>query len=120
MIPNHAQFLAACQKKQKVCVRFYSRSDSGILNLVCAPMDYGPGRDNKEGVNRYWLWNYASDPGSHVLGLVPQQILDLQLLGEVFDPSDFATGPTPGSAFQADRSIPADLVSPSVEKGPEL
>ena len=43
MIPNHAQFLAAIKDKKKVCVQFYSKADSGVLDRVCAPMDYGPG-----------------------------------------------------------------------------
>ena len=94
MISNHAQFIAAIHDKKKVCVRFYSKPDSGVLDRVCAPMDYGAG-DNKDGLNRYWLWDYANDTGNHALGLMPQQILDLQVLGEVFDPSQFIIGPAP-------------------------
>lgn len=90
MIPNHTQFIGAIQEKKKVCVRFYSKADSGVLDRVCAPMDYGPGGSVPDGLNRYWLWDYASDTGSHTLGLVPQQIVDLQVLGESFDPAQFA------------------------------
>lgn len=93
MIPNHDQFLAAIHDQKKVCVRFYSQPDSGVLDRVCAPMDYGPGGDTKDGLNRYWLWDYASNTGVHTLGLVPQQVLDLQVLGEVFDPASFIVGP---------------------------
>jgi hypothetical protein len=95
MIRNHTQFTAAIQDRKKVCVRYYSTPDSGVLDRVCAPMDYGPGGDSKDGLNRYWLWDYASDTGSHTLGLVPQQIMDLQVLGEVFDPAPFAREPSP-------------------------
>ncbi|TAL07387.1 MAG: hypothetical protein EPO07_00265 [Verrucomicrobia bacterium] len=87
MIPNHQSFIEAIHEKKKVCVRFYSKADSGVLDRVCAPMDYGPGSENQDGLNRYWLWDYASNSGSHVLGLVPQQIVNLQVLGEVFDPA---------------------------------
>ena len=90
MIPNHAQFLAAIQEKKKVCVRFYSKPDSGVLDRICAPMSYGPG-ELLDGLNRYWVWDYASDAGSHTLGLVSPQIVDLQVLGEVFDPAEFAS-----------------------------
>jgi hypothetical protein len=93
MIRNHTQFTAAIQDRKKVCVRFYSTPDSGVLDRVCAPMDYGPGGDAKDGLNRYWLWDYASDTGSQTLGLLPQQIMDLQVLGEVFNPSEFIVGP---------------------------
>ncbi len=89
MIPNHTQFIAAIREQKKVCVRFYSKPDSGVLDRVCAPMDYGPGGQFSDGLNRYWLWDYAGDAGSHTLGLVSQQIVDLQVLGEVFDPTTF-------------------------------
>lgn len=76
MIPNHPQFTAAIQDK-KVCVRFYSKPDRNRRagSRSCAPMDYGPG-ENPDGLNRYWLWDYASETGAKTLGLLPQQILD--------------------------------------------
>ena len=51
MIPNHTQFTAAIQERKKVFVRFYSKPGSGVLDRVCAPMDYGPG-ENPDGLNR--------------------------------------------------------------------
>jgi len=95
MIPNHPQFIEAIAEKKKVWVRFYSTADNGVLEHVCAPMDYGPGGDTHDGLNRYWLWDYASNAGSHTLGLAPQQIVDLQVLGEVFDPADFGVRSSP-------------------------
>ena len=95
MIPKHDQFIAAMNEKKKICVRFYSKPDSGVLDRVCAPMDYGPGSACQDGLNRYWLWDYASTTGNHTLGLLPQQIVDLQVLGEVFDPADFGVKATP-------------------------
>ncbi len=92
MISTHDQFLAAITERKKVCVRFYSQPDSGVLDRVCAPMDYGIG-DNPDGLNRYWIWDYVN-PGSHRLGLFPAQILDLQVLGELFDPQEFNVGPS--------------------------
>ena len=95
MIPNHPRFLEAISEKKKVSVRFYSKADSGVLDRVCAPMDYGPGGEIQDGLNRYWLWDYTSNPGTHTLGLLPQQIVDLQVLGEGFDPADFGVRPSP-------------------------
>jgi hypothetical protein len=68
-------------------------------------MDYGLGGENPDGLNRYWLWDYTSNTGMNTLGLVPQQILDLQVLGEVFDPEDFSVRPAPWS-------IPRDWGAP--------
>jgi hypothetical protein len=101
MIPNHARFLEAIHAKKKVCVRFYSKADNGLLDRVCAPLDYGPGDNFKDGMNRYWLWDYTKDPGSPTLGLGPQQIVDLQMLGDSFDPASLDFHP-------AEWSIPRD------------
>jgi hypothetical protein len=94
MIPNHKQFIEAIKEKNKVCLRFYSTADSGVIDLVCAPMDYGPGADARDGVNRYWFWDYSSNTGSRTLGLLPEQVLDLRILGQLFDPADFNAAPT--------------------------
>jgi hypothetical protein len=100
MIPNHARFLEAVQTHVKVTVRFFSAPDSGVLDRVCAPLDYGPGADSSDGLNRYWVWDYAGLPGAQTLGLVPQQIVELSVLGEGFDPgelpSESGLGPIPG------------------------
>ncbi|MBC8002853.1 MAG: hypothetical protein H7X97_09730 [Opitutaceae bacterium] len=93
MIPNHPRFIEAIHSRKKVSVRFYSEADSGPLDRVCAPMDYGPGGEIKDGLNRYWFWDYARTGGSHSLGLVPQQIIDLQVLGEEFDPVELNVRP---------------------------
>ena len=106
MIPNHKQYIEAINQKKKVCVRYYSKADSGVLDRVCAPMDYGPGGGVPDGLNRYWLWDYASNTATHILGLVPQQIVDLQVLGEIFDPAEFGVQPSPWS-------VPRDWASQS-------
>jgi len=93
MIPNHQQYIEAINGKKRVSVRFYSEADSGVLDRVCAPMDYGPGAGVPDGLNRYWFWDYTSNTGTHTLGLLPQQIVDLQVLGSVFDPTEFGVRP---------------------------
>jgi len=120
MIPNHTQFIAAIQDRKKVWVRFYSKPDSGVLDRVCAPMDYSPGADSKDGLNRYWFWDYASDTGSHTLGLMPQQILDLQVVGEAFDPAQFIIKPSPASVAPTTVSTPAPGAPPGAVSVPVL
>lgn len=106
MIPNHPRFIQAIHDKKKVCVRFYSEADSGVLDRVCAPMDYGPGREIQDGLNRYWFWDYAGTTNPHTIGLVPLQIMDLQILGEDFNPAELTVRPT-------QWSIPRDWNPPS-------
>jgi hypothetical protein len=93
MIPNHKEFIEAIKEKKKVCLRFYSKADSGVIDLICAPMDYGPGWGIQDGVNRYWLWDYTSNTGTPTLGLLPNQILDIRVLGQAFDPAEFGAPP---------------------------
>jgi len=106
MIPNHKQFIEAIREKMQVCVRFYSKADSGVIDLVCAPLDYGPGTGNQDGVNRYELWDYTSNNGSHTLSLLPEQVLDLRALGTVFDPAEFGI-PSVGWSIPRDWKVSA-------------
>jgi len=93
MIPNHPEFIEAINEKKKVRVRYYSIPDSGVVDRVCAPMDYGPGTVYHDGLNRYWLWVDAVNAGSRILGLLPGEVVNLQVLGEVFDPAEFKDRP---------------------------
>jgi hypothetical protein len=88
MIQNHEAFLEAIQKHSKVCVRFYSHSDGGVLDRVCAPVDYGPDIHSADGLNRYWVWDYQAEGDARLMGLVPAQIVDVRILGQTFDPGD--------------------------------
>jgi hypothetical protein len=107
MITNHKEFIEAVKEKKKVCLRFYSKADSGVIDLVCAPLDYGPGVGLKDGVNRYWFWDYTSNNGSHVLPLLPEQILDLSVLGSMFDPAGFGA-PSPTWSIARDWPAPSE------------
>ena len=93
MIPNHPQFIEAINRKKKIRVRLYSFADNGVVDGICAPMDYGPCPRHQDRLNRYWLWVYTDLAGSHILGLLPEEILDLQVLGEMFDPAQFTERP---------------------------
>ncbi len=93
MIPHHEKFLAAIAEKKKVSVRFFSKADNGVLDRIFAPMNYGPGSEHKDELNRYWLWDYAPVNGVHTLGLLPAEIVELSPLGESFDASVFAAKP---------------------------
>lgn len=117
MIPNHKQFIEAIHNKHKVCLRFYSRADSGVIDLVCAPLDYGPGAGVQDGVNRYWLWDYSSNTGSPLLGLLPEQVLDIRFLGEVFDPAELSA-PAPTWSIPRDWRPPFGSGTGNPSRGP--
>jgi len=111
MIPNHAHFIEALKDKKKVRVKFNSRADGGVMERVCAPLAYGPAGELNDGQNRYWLWDYANNSGACALGLMPQQILDLQILKEDFDPTTLTTAPAATSAAHTDDLPPAPVAS---------
>jgi hypothetical protein len=64
---------------------------------VCAPLAYGPGPGVPDGLHRYWLWDFMPNTGVHPLSLLPQQIVELKGLGEVFDPGQFAVPLSPAA-----------------------
>lgn len=105
MIANHSQFIDALKEARKVRVRFYSPADSGVVDRVCAPMDYGPGKDaSADGLHRYWLWDGAGTAGAAVRGLLPEQVVELQVLGETFDPAEFGDQAWPWAVARAGGS----------------
>jgi hypothetical protein len=120
MPSNHTRFFAAINEKKMVGVRFYSETDHGVLDRICAPMSYGQGTESHDELNRYWLWNYAGAPDAHVLGLTPEQIVDLRVLGEVFDPRQFVITPRPVSVSQTGGLPLPTVVSSGGATSPRL
>ena len=106
MISGHNQFIEAIHAKHKVCIRFYSLADSGVVDRVCAPLDYGPGGGFDDALNRYWLWDYTSEAETRMLALAPQQILDLRVLGEPFDSAQLNLGPRGDWHISRDWGLP--------------
>jgi len=86
MIPNHAQFLDAIREKKLIRIVFYSRPDAGTVDRECAPLDYGPELGANDALNRYWIWDQANTAGTNPLGLLPDQIVNVHVLGKDFDP----------------------------------
>jgi hypothetical protein len=113
MISNHKQFIAAIQEKKKVSLRLCSKADSGVIDLICAPLDYGLVGEVQDGVNRYSFWDYTSNNGSHQLTLRPEQVLGLSVLGLLFNPAEFGVPTAPWS-------VPRDWNSPSSPLDPPM
>lgn len=84
-------FIAAIHSKNKARVTFYSKEDGQNLTRVCAPMDYGPSRRAHNKDDRFHSWDFESDQKNHVLSLLPEQVVSIEVLEEKFDPADFVT-----------------------------
>lgn len=90
----HDDFITAIHERRKVRIVFYSKEDGGELTRTCAPLDYGPAKRYADQSDRYQLWDYDSDEGSHPLLLEPAALRSLAVLDETFDPAEFVTWET--------------------------
>ncbi len=99
----YSEFISAIHNKKKVMITFYSKEDRGSLKRKCAPMDFAIGRRERSGIVKYWFWDYESDEGPHTLGLSANQIRDLKVLEESFEPSEFITWNTRKSQWAVKR-----------------
>jgi hypothetical protein len=87
MIPNHDRFIEAIHGRLLASVRYYSRTDGSVVERILAPVDYGPRVEYVDGLSRFRFWDLGEDVAPHAVSLLPQEIVDLHLLGRVFDPA---------------------------------
>ena len=90
----HKVFIDGIENCRKVSLTFFSQDDGHNLVRTCAPMDYGPTRVAADNADRYHFWDYDSDKGRHPLMLLPDQVVSITVLDEVFDPAEFVTWET--------------------------
>ena len=86
---QHDVFIEAIHSKKKLRIRFYSEEDGSYIERICAPMDYAAGTRIKDGIPRYWVWDFESDKANHTLPLRAERIEWMRDVGDVFDPATF-------------------------------
>jgi hypothetical protein len=114
MISNHPQFLDAIREKKLIRIAFYSLPDGGTVDGECAPLDYGPEPGGKDALNRYWIWDPADTAGSNPLGLLPDQIVSVHVLGQDFDPGKLPVGARPWCVPRDWRTTPEVVHQPGI------
>lgn len=62
---QHDVFIDAINTNKKLRIRFYSEDDGRYVERVCAPMDHAAGTRIKDGIPRYWVWDFESDKTNH-------------------------------------------------------
>jgi hypothetical protein len=97
-------FLSAIHGCNKILVRFYSKEDNRIIQRTCAPLDYGPSKRAKQKNNRFHIWDFDSDTGSHVLSLNPEQIISVEIHPTTFNPQELVTWDTKKSRWYIQRN----------------
>lgn len=99
----HNSFIQAIHDKKKIELHFFSKEDGRVIVRKCAPMDFGPSRRAKIPTDRYHLWDYESDEKQHNLPLLPNQIKEMKILDETFDPAEFIHWPFVPKSWHVQR-----------------
>ncbi|MBL0199984.1 MAG: hypothetical protein IPP81_07345 [Chitinophagaceae bacterium] len=83
-------FIDSINNKLVVKLTFDSK-EKGTITRICIPFDFGPSRRYKDGLERYHFYDLDSPDGKHNLSLLPEQILEISLTEQSFDPSEYIT-----------------------------
>src|SRR5512141_1040357 len=81
------QFRQAIQTRHKIRLTFYAEAEHKVLDHICAPLDYGPGKVDRS--DHFHVWDYESGSSGHLLSLKPELVRRIDILAEEFDPADF-------------------------------
>ncbi|WP_064608307.1 hypothetical protein [Photobacterium sp. J15] len=87
-------FIDAIQHKKKIRLTFIAKENGTETTKICAPIDFGPKRISENQCDRYHLWDFDSDPRHHILSVLPERIVKMEVLTEKFSPEDFVAWPT--------------------------
>lgn len=82
------EFLEAINNKLILQITFDSK-EKGILKRTCIPFDFGPSRKYKDGLARYHFLDLDSPDGKHNLSILPDQVLNMTLTNNNFNPADY-------------------------------
>ncbi len=98
------EFVDAIRDKKRVKVIFYSQEEKRFLVRVCAPIDYGMDASVSAGAERLNFWDYegkkeaqTSAQAKHTLSLRADQVRSMNVLDELFDPSELVASNTSSS-----------------------
>ena len=103
MHPAHQVFLDALAAKQKLSVRFFSRKEKKEKTRVCAPLDFGPLRGALEPHDHYQLWDLEGRVKPLNVALLPDDLLEMTVLDETFDPAAIITWSFKPNAWHVTR-----------------
>lgn len=85
MDDNYDILIKAINERRLVSVTFNSK-EKGIITRTCVPFDFGPGKREKSGKEKYHFWNLDSN---HNMPVLPEQIISIKILDATFSPSEY-------------------------------
>lgn len=92
---NHSNFLQGITEKRKVLITYFSQKEEKNVTRLCAPFDFGPKRMPKSiicsdyadgGADKYHFWDFDGPSGWHISSKDPQEIREIQIMDDSFDP----------------------------------
>lgn len=89
---HHNIFVEAIRDKRKVKLTFLSNERGNKTDKLCGPIFYCASVTGKDS-GCYYLWDFDSDTDNEFLGLLPSQIVSMELTEEPFDLVEFFTSP---------------------------
>lgn len=86
------KFLHAIDNKLKVSITF-NAIEKGQIVRVCIPFDFGASQkdDAIDKSEKYHVWDLNSPDKPHNLALSPNDVVEIDILSEHFDPNDYVT-----------------------------
>ncbi|OFX27281.1 MAG: hypothetical protein A2041_12375 [Bacteroidetes bacterium GWA2_31_9b] len=83
-------FIEAINQRLIIQLTFISKS-KGTITRTCIPFDFGPGNVAKDGLDRYHFYDLNSPEGRHTLSILPDQVIDISLTTQNFEPGNYIT-----------------------------
>jgi len=90
-------FVDAINKKKMLRVKFNAKVNGQILLRKCAPLDYALSKRAKTPRFKFHFWDFDSSKQNHVLSLDLEQIIEVYIIEECFEPAEFITWDTTAS-----------------------
>jgi hypothetical protein len=87
---DHDNFVRAIQEKRKVKLTFPSKEQGCSAEKLCGPIFYSASAE-EDGLGCYYLWDFEAGTGNQFLGLLPSQIVSMELTEDPFDLVEFFT-----------------------------
>lgn len=87
------EFINAINNKRVLEVKFNSK-EKGVIVRKCIPFDFATSKRYKDNIERYHFYDLDSPSGKHNLSILPEQIIEIKVLDETFNPSDYITWKT--------------------------
>ena len=91
---HHEVFIQGIEQEKRIELTFYSRKQKREVVSFCAPLHYSEGsaslaKDQGNGLECYYLWDFGAKKNSNFLALSPSEIIRMKLTDEVFHVQEF-------------------------------